>query len=335
MASLRITGTGIETGSQEIINDTVVAADRHFDSDRAGMNLEQWIDRVYGIKIRYHATKDQMPSDLAYSAACKAIDAAGIKKEQIDFILVNTVFGDFSQPTTATALQSKLGLDQKLFALEINMPCAGPVYSLFLADCLLKSTNMKTGLLVGVDKISPFVDQHDFRVSALFSDAAGACIVTKSETGGLLDYTLGSSGESGVDPSSFGLVIPGGKANQPHIDAHNQTDLFLHMNGGKVKQFILDSFSEVYYKLVPESSYIDHIIPHQASLSVLKEAFEICGIPWSKAIMTLGECGNTSSASVYFGLHKFIESNRGENSKILIYAMGGGLNWGGLIYENS
>ena len=215
------------------------------------------------------------------------------------------------------------------------MPCAGPVYSLFLADCILKSTSLKTGLLVGVDKISPFVDQKDFRLSSLFSDAAGACIVSKSESGGMLGHFLNSSGETGNDLSSYSLVIPGGKAKVPHITNQNPTDLYLHMNAPKVKQFIHETFSEVYHKLVTDNSTIDFVVPPQESSSALKDAFEQCGMEWSKAIMTLNDFGNTSSASVYFGLHKFVETKNKAGAKLLIYAMGGGLNWGGLIYEHS
>ena len=66
---------------------------------------------------------------MAYDAAVKAIEDAGITAEEIDLILVATVTPDHPFPSVACMLQEKLGA-KKAAAMDISAACAGFMYGI-------------------------------------------------------------------------------------------------------------------------------------------------------------------------------------------------------------
>ncbi|WP_035716146.1 3-oxoacyl-ACP synthase III family protein, partial [Christiangramia echinicola] len=133
-------------------------------------DIENWILDKTGILERRKS--NLKPSEQGFLAAKEM----KLKDGEIDFIIVNTFTGDYTLPQTATLIQEKLGL-KKAFAFEINMPCAGPVYALSMAEMFLKSGRYKKGLLIGVDKMLDAIDPDDFLMNVLFGEGAGAIVV--------------------------------------------------------------------------------------------------------------------------------------------------------------
>ncbi|MDF2835799.1 MAG: 3-oxoacyl-ACP synthase, partial [Paenibacillus sp.] len=73
---------------------------------------DEWIVTRTGIRERRLAAETEATSDLAYEAAKRALDAAGLTAEQLDLILVATITPDMFFPSTACLLQNKLGAKQ-------------------------------------------------------------------------------------------------------------------------------------------------------------------------------------------------------------------------------
>ena len=71
---------------------------------------DEWIRTRTGIEERRIAEDDMNTSDMAYEAAKKAIENAGLSPEEIDLILVATVTPDQPFPTVSCMLQEKLGV---------------------------------------------------------------------------------------------------------------------------------------------------------------------------------------------------------------------------------
>lgn len=55
---------------------------------------DEWIVSRTGIRERHIAAPEQATSDLAYEAALKALESAGMKAEELDLIIVATVTPD-------------------------------------------------------------------------------------------------------------------------------------------------------------------------------------------------------------------------------------------------
>src|SRR5690606_20261133 len=97
----RIAGTGSYLPEKVVTND---------DLAKVVDTSDEWIRTRTGIRERRVAAEGQTTSDMAYQAALKAIEAAGIAAEEIDLIVVGTTTPDVIFPSTACLVQQKLGI---------------------------------------------------------------------------------------------------------------------------------------------------------------------------------------------------------------------------------
>jgi len=70
---------------------------------------DEWVRSRTGICSRHIAAPEEQTSDLALAAARQALAAAGIAGSEVDLIVVATTTPDMIFPSTACALQEKLG----------------------------------------------------------------------------------------------------------------------------------------------------------------------------------------------------------------------------------
>src|SRR5690348_11997192 len=143
----RILGTGFVTGEHLVKNDALA---KLMDTS------DQWIRERSGVEQRYYAEAGTTTSDLALRAARKALDDAGVKAEEIDYIVFATMTPDHFFPGCGGILQHKLGLPN-VPALDIRQQCTGFIYGLQVADSFLRAGQAKTVLLVGAEVHSGFM----------------------------------------------------------------------------------------------------------------------------------------------------------------------------------
>ncbi|MFT6209729.1 MAG: 3-oxoacyl-[acyl-carrier-protein] synthase-3 [Bacteroidia bacterium] len=332
---VKIVSTGIYIPERIVTNSELESSVTNYNPKLGGGSLDYWIRNHYGIEERRWS--NVLPSDQAAKACQMAIDRSGLTVSDIDFLILNTAFGDTSQPTTATEVQKKIRMKPSSFAIEINSPCAGSVFGITTATHFLASGNYRNALVVGVDKMTGLVDMSDFKMAGLFGEGAGACVLSKSQDSGILATHLASSGELG-NPQDYALRILGGKARYPTAKNKESEDLFyLQMRGGLVEDFVYQSFADSIEKLLSQSGIsrkdIDHVVTHQAAESLIFNGLNRCGIDSDKATMTIREYGNTSAASMLITLDKLYNSQLEQHQLVLLLGMGGGLNWGGIIYQ--
>src|SRR5690606_29094510 len=95
---------------------------------------DAWIQERTGIKERRHvALPEDTTSGMALKASKKAIERAGIDKNDIDFIVFATLSPDFYFPGPGVTLQKELGI-RNVGALDIRNQCSGFIYALSVAD---------------------------------------------------------------------------------------------------------------------------------------------------------------------------------------------------------
>src|SRR5437016_4636579 len=97
----QILGSGFVTGQNLVTNDQIA---RMMDTSDA------WIRERSGVETRYYVEEGTTTSDLGTGAARKAIEDAGIAKEEIDYIVFATMTPDHYFPGCGGILQDKLGL---------------------------------------------------------------------------------------------------------------------------------------------------------------------------------------------------------------------------------
>jgi len=310
----RIAGTGSYLPERVMTNADFAA--RGLDTNDA------WIRERTGIERRHIAEKTQASSDLALHASQRALQAAGVRADELDLIVVATSTPDYVFPSTACLLQSKLGVKGSA-AFDVQAVCSGFVYGLATADSFVKTRMAKKALVVGAEVFSRILDWNDRGTCVLFGDGAGAVVLVSSEKPGVHASVLRADGSHAGMLSVPGNVCGGAIVGSP----------FLQMNGQAVFKFAVKVLEESARETVAAAemklSDIDWLIPHQANVRILDATARKLGLPSEKLVVTVDHHGNTSAASVPLALDEYVRGGRIlPGHRILMQGVGGGFTWG-------
>ena len=287
---------------------------------------DEWVFSRTGIRERHIVAENQSTSDLAFEAAQRAIEMAGVDPQSIDLIIVATTTPDFVFPSTACILQEKLGIKSGGPAFDIQAVCSGFVYALATADQFIRGGQSKCALVVGAETFSRIMDWTDRNTCVLFGDGAGAVVLKASEEPGIISTHLHADG-------SYGhlLAVParlsGGKA---------KGNPFVEMDGAGVFKFavgVLDSIvEETLAANGMQKSDITWLVPHQANIRIIQATAKKLGMSMDNVVVTVDKHGNTSAASIPLALDVAVRDGRIKpGDTILMEGVGGGFTWGSAL----
>ncbi len=286
---------------------------------------DEWIRTRTGIVQRHIAAEDQMASDLAVAASRRAIEAAGIQAQEINLVIVATTTPDMIFPSTACILQHKLGLSNGP-AFDVQAVCSGFIYALATADMFIRSGKYRNALVIGAEVYSRIMDWEDRSTCVLFGDGAGAVILTRDQSPGILSSHLHADG-------SYSQVL----AAPANIRSGKiQGTPFITMEGSTVFKFAVKVLEEAVLEALHENrlqtSDIDWLIPHQANIRIITSTARKLGIPQEKVVITVAQHGNTSAASVPLALDQAVRDGRIQPGQhIVLEGVGGGFTWGSVL----
>jgi 3-oxoacyl-[acyl-carrier-protein] synthase III len=318
----RVLGTGSYLPPNRITNQEL--ADRL--AKRSVETSDEWIVARTGIHARHFADPDMTTSDLALIASQRAIEAAGIDPQSIDLIVVATSTPDFVFPSTACLLQSKLQIKNNGAAFDVQAVCSGFAYALATVDALIRSGQHRTALVVGAETFSRILDFDDRTTCVLFGDGAGAVILSASDEPGVLASALHADG-SHADI----LCVPG------HVSGGVVAgNAFLHMDGQAVFKLAVNVLEKVAIEALEKAhlspGQVDWLIPHQANIRIMTSTCRKLGLPQERMVVTVGEHGNTSAASIPLALDLAVRDGRIKRGQhVLLEGVGGGFTWGASV----
>ncbi len=317
----RITGTGSYLPPRRLANADLAA-------ELAGKGIEtsdEWIVERTGIRARHFAAPDVTSSDLGVQAARNALDAAGLKAEQIDLIIVATSTPDMVFPSAACILQHKLGI-AGCPAFDVQAVCSGFVYALTIADAMIKAGSARRALVIGAEVFSRILDFTDRTTCVLFGDGAGAVVLEASEEPGILASDLHADGKHvGI------LCVPGTVSGGQVLG-----DPLLKMDGQAVFKLAVgvleDSARATLTKAGKTQDQIDWLIPHQANIRIMQSTARKLKLPLEKLLVTVDQHGNTSAASIPLALDHGVRSGKIKKGELLMLeGVGGGFTWGAVL----
>ena len=322
--------TGVQAlGTGSFVPESVV---RNEDLEKIGFDAD-WIVQRTGIRERRWAKEGEATSDLAYQAALRCLDSAGVAPEQVDLILVATMTPDTPSPSTACQLQSRLGAIAP--AVDLNAACAGFMYAMITGAQFVATGGSQYCLVVGADTMSRIITPDDKKIYPLFGDGAGAVLLGPgSGEQGLLAYVLGADGDGGDL-----LCIPGGGSRAPLTpESIARGEHYLHMDGRGVFKWavrlVSDSIGRVFEHAGFSAKDIDHFIFHQANSRIIDAAVDDLGIDPERVVTNLDRYGNTSAASIPLVLDEAHRAGRIERGDtLLLCGFGAGLTWGTAILK--
>ena len=275
-------------------------------------------------------------SDLAFDAAEMALKNAGVAREEIDCIVLSATLPDFAYPHTGCVLQGRLGLTATP-AISLQQGCAGFVYSLAIADQMMRGGMYRQALVVGAELISTAFDYTDRGrdMAVLFADGAGAAVV-RAEPGprGVISSHLHTDGTL-LDALSGELW---GSSTYPPVSKRKIDDdrVRPRMNGRAVFVQAVRRFREVVGECLAANGIgvadVDRFIFHQANLRILEAVMDGLGIPAERCYNNLDRYGNTAGASVPIALHEAVTAGLiKEGDLVLLAAFGTGFSWGATL----
>ena len=295
---------------------------------------DEWITTRTGIKERHFAAPGQAASDLVKIAAEKALEDAGIDKDEIDVIIVGTVNADNNYPSTGNWVQKKMGM-KPVPSFDISAACSSFLYGLILGDSLIKSGAAKTVLVSSAEIMSQIIDWEDRNTCVLFGDGAGSAVLRESDgEEGILSSCWGADGNLGDL-----LVQPAGGSAMPPTEETLARKLHtVHMKGNEVFKHAVLRMQEASMKAMElanlSSEDIDLFIPHQANLRIIDATIRRAKIPLEKTYITVDKIANMSGATIPVSLDMARREGRiKEGTTVLTSAFGAGFTWGGLVIQ--
>jgi len=290
---------------------------------------DEWIFSRTGIRERRMCADDELASDLSVIAAEEALKNAGITAKELDSIIVATVSGDFVFPSVACLVQDRIGA--QCAAFDLGAACAGFIYSLSVADGLIRSEQAKHVLVVGVDTLTKYVDWTDRSTCVLFGDAAGAAVVSAVEDTdrGIISTVLFSDGGGGFHIS----MLSGRTKYPPFLPIEEHDSPYLYMNGSETYRFAISALGDACAKVLEKAGMsvedVALFVPHQANVRIIESAAKRIGLDPEKIYLNIEKYGNTSAGSIPLALFEAERDGRlKKGDVVLTVGFGAGLVWG-------
>jgi 3-oxoacyl-[acyl-carrier-protein] synthase-3 len=291
---------------------------------------DDWITTRTGIKERRISHVEV--SDLAQVAGLHALAAAGKTAADLDLIILASCTGDSIIPSTAAILQEKLEATRAA-AFDLNAACTGFIYSLVVADSMLRTGLYQTVLVVGAEKLHYHLDFTDRSTCVLFGDGAGAVVLEATDQPvGLL------SSELGMDGSAAGILMTPRDGTSGDRTYPEPQQCGIRMDGPEVFRRAVTTMGDASARVVEAAglqlSDIDLMIPHQANVRIIDATARRLGLDPAKVFINIASYGNTSAATIPVALTEALEEERIKpGAHLVLAAFGAGLSWGAAVFK--
>ncbi len=310
--SARIVATGHYLPSRRVTNDEL--------RTRASEQAAQTIDRfeaTTGIRQRWRAEPGEATSDLALTAARRALERAGLAPSALDLIVVGTDTPDYVTPATSTVLQAKLGARQA-GTFDIGCACASFPSALAAVHGLMNTnTGIRHALVAGAYLMSRHAAADDI-MSFFYGDGAGAAVVTAGDEPGVLGAAFAADGRY----ADYWGIDAGGT-----VEPVTEQALAAGRHRVRVKERYPPEINEHGWPALVRTlsercgfgiSAIDHAVFTQVNRSTIDHTCAELGLPRERAVTVMEQWGYTGSACVPMALDHLVSTGRARPGDLVV-----------------
>ena len=223
-------------------------------------------------------------------------------------------------PSAACIAQNKMGITNLCAAFDVSAVCAGFVYAITIAGQFIQNGTYERVLVIGADTFSKVTDWKH-RDCVVFGDGAGAVVLERNDRKNGLFSSILLADSEGMNEFT---VYPG--------------EAYFKMNGKVVFQKATTAVPQCIREILRINNLgledVSLIVPHQATLGVLKRIAEVLDIPFSSIQTNLESYANTAGATVPLLLDQV--NRRGllhAGDLLLLVSIGAGWTWGASLYR--
>ncbi|MFP4527082.1 MAG: beta-ketoacyl-ACP synthase III [Candidatus Kapaibacterium sp.] len=290
---------------------------------------DEWIIARTGIKER-HILKNGATSDLIVPAAEECIKKRGISKDDIDCIIVATVTPDHMFPNTASVVQRKLGL-KNAWGFDSSAACSGFLVAMMSAAAYINSGLAKKVLLCGGDKMSAITNFQDRTQAVLFGDAAGVCLIEKSDDPeyGIIDNIFHMEGEGG----KYLYQLSGGSYKPASHETVDNNEHYLYQDGQNVFKSAVKGMADVSVEIMEKNNLthedIAWLVPHQANMRIITATAKRMNLEPEKVMINIDKYGNTTAATIPMCISEWYQAGKViKGDRLVLSSFGAGFMWG-------
>jgi 3-oxoacyl-[acyl-carrier-protein] synthase-3 len=274
---------------------------------------DEWIRSRVGISERRIAADEETVTDLACQAAEKALAQGGRDPADIDLVVVATCTDGDRMPSVAARVAGRVGV-RAAPAYDVNAACAGFCYALATADHAVRAEAARNALVIGVDRMSGFLDWTDRSTCVIFGDGAGAAILTAAQ-----QHVVGPVVWGSVPERSDVIRIT---ADHPYIVQQGQT----------VFRWAITDLAPVAEEAARRAGIgLDQIrgfVAHQANGRIISAIADRIGLSDTVVARDVAESGNTSAGSVPLAFSKLVATGElPPDAPVLLLGFGAGLSY--------
>ncbi len=321
MAHARIIGTGSYVPEKVLTNADLSRA--------LGEDVDEFVSNVLGIRERHVCGDEESTADLATAAARRALEAAGVRAEELDLVVLATDTPEYISPATSVVVQHRLNAG-RAGTFDVNSACAGFVTAVDAASkYVIADSSYKHVLVVGAYAMSKYLDWTDKKTATIFADGAGA-VVLRADDGrpGFLASKLVADGSY---HDHMGIYAGGTRVPVTEDvlrEGVRQKLRFAKKYPAEVNTEGWPSIVEdVLKKAGLTKDDVSLFLFTQVNLSTIKIVMEKMSLPWGRTHTVMGKWGYTGSACIPMVLDDAVrEGKLKDGDAFVMCASGGGLN---------
>ena len=299
--------------------------------------------KTVGVERRRVAPRGMTTSDLCESAAKKLIDELRWSPGEIEILIFISQSRDYIIPATAGILQDKLGLPKSCMAYDISLGCSGYVYGLSVMGSQMVTAGIKKGLLMVGDVSTQTTGERDKSTFPLFGDGGTVTALELDPSAPSMMFNLQTDGKGYKaiiipDGGIRNLVTPESFVEEKFAEGVERDRLKIALDGMEVFQFSLREVPPNIRALMEKTGKsleeVDYFVLHQANKLMNESIRKKLGIPAEKCPYSIGDYGNTSSASIPLTInHALREPLENGRVSMVLSGFGVGLSWGSVYVE--
>lgn len=325
-ANLRATGAYLP--EIEITNDMLRA---RFDA-----KIPEFVNKMEessGIRSRWYAPEDWATSDLAVRAARQALERAGKKPEDVDFLIVGTDSPDFITPATSVVVQDKLGA-KRAGTFDVGCACASfPTAFASASGMMATNANLKTVVVIGVYMMHKLTSPDDPMIF-FYGDGAGAAVLEQTSEPGFISSAFRADGSY----AKRWAIYAGGTYEPVTEESIRNGHARVKMYDRYPPEINNEGWPAVVREVAKNGGFgvkdIDFVIFTQVRKPTIELVMNDLGLPMEKTHTIMEKQGYTGSACIPMALHDALKQRRIKpGALVVLVGSGVGYNQAGVAFR--